>query len=303
MYVAARDNNVTPLACPENGEDGMPFQRLVFVFSFCFLASLLCASWCSCSQGSISSEEEKWELVWQDEFDGAAIDTSKWEKEVNALGGGNNELQYYTARSENSFVKDGALAIQALKEQYTEAGETREYTSARLRTLNRGDWKYGRFEIRAKLPYGKGIWPAIWMLPSKSIYGGWAASGEIDIMEMLGHDTQTVYGTLHYGGEWPSNAHSGISFKLDNRAFSEDFHVFRLDWGPNEFRWYVDDQLYQTQKEWYTPNAPYPAPFDQPFYLILNVAVGGNWPGSPDEATNFPQAMVVDYVRVYTKVK
>lgn len=244
---------------------------------------------------------EGWQLVWHDEFDGTAIDTSKWQHEVNARGGGNNELQYYTDRAKNSYVKDGVLIIQALKEHYAGPEGTREYTSARLRTKNRGDWKYGLFIVRAKLPSGKGLWPAIWMMPTDNVYGGWAASGEIDIMEMLGHEPNKVYGTLHYGAEWPNNVHSGDSFTLPSGSFDQDFHVFSLQWDTTKISWYVDGQLYQTQTKWYTKAAPYPAPFDQRFYLILNVAVGGNWPGNPDSTTVFPQQMLVDYVRVLQK--
>ncbi|MCD6440788.1 MAG: glycoside hydrolase family 16 protein [Candidatus Marinimicrobia bacterium] len=242
-----------------------------------------------------------WELVWNDEFDGDTIDFDKWEHEVNARGGGNNELQYYTDRSQNSRVKDGLLIIQALKETFTGPEGTREYTSARLRTKNRGDWKYGRFEIKAKLPYGQGLWPAIWMLPTDWVYGGWAASGEIDIMELVGNDPATVYGTLHYGGAYPDNVHTGASYKLDFGNFALDFHVFALEWDATEIRWYVDDSLYEVQREWYSHGNDYPAPFNQRFHLLLNVAVGGNWPGNPDNTTSFPQKMEVDYVRVYQK--
>jgi beta-glucanase (GH16 family) len=280
----------------------------IFLHALAILASaFLCVH---CSQRKIITHEETptwniagWDLVWHDEFDGTSIDLSKWEHEVNAKGGGNNELQYYTARSANSYVKDGALVIQALRENFTGAEGTREYTSARMRTLKKGDWKYGRFDIRAKLPRGQGLWPAIWMLPTDWVYGGWAASGEIDIMELLGQDIKTVYGTLHYGGQWPDNVHTGTSFKLTQGDFSNEFHVFRLDWEVNEFRWYVDDQLYQTQKQWHTKGKPYPAPFDQRFHLLLNVAVGGNWPGNPDATTTFPQTMTVDYVRVYKRTE
>jgi beta-glucanase (GH16 family) len=244
-------------------------------------------------------QREKWKLIWHDEFDGTKIDITKWQWEVNAWGGGNNELQYYTDRPNNSFIHNGTLVIQAQKERFSGPEGTRDYTSARLRTLDCADWCYGRFEIRAKLPAGRGLWPAIWLLPSKNVYGGWAASGEIDIMELLGHEPQTVYGTLHYGGEWPDNKHSGSSFTLNNSSFSDDFHVFCLEWASNEFRWYVDDQLYQTQSKWYTTKSVYPAPFNRDFYLILNVAVGGDWPGVPDENTSFPQSMIIDYVRVY----
>ncbi len=242
-----------------------------------------------------------WQLVWNDEFDGSSIDSRKWEHEVNAQGGGNNELQYYTARPENSYIENGNLVIRALKETYTGPEGTREYTSARLRTKNKGDWKYGRFEIRAKLPFGQGLWPAIWMLPTDWVYGGWAASGEIDIMELLGQEPNKVYGTLHYGGEWPNNVHTGTSYTLPNGNFSDDFHLFVLEWDTTAFRWYVDGIHYQTQTQWYSSGGAYPAPFDQRFHLLLNVAVGGNWPGNPDDSTTFPQTMVIDYVRVYKK--
>jgi beta-glucanase (GH16 family) len=263
----------------------------------------------NCNKKSVTGNDQAknewdidgWEVVWHDEFDGAQIDGMKWSHEVNAQGGGNNELQYYTARSENSFVRDGLLTIRALKETYTGAEGTRAYTSARMRTLGKGDWKYGRFDVKAKLPAGQGLWPAIWMLPTDWIYGGWAASGEIDIMELLGQNTKRVYGTLHYGGEWPNNVNTGESYVLPQGDFSSEFHVFRLEWEQNEFRWYVDDKLYQTQKQWRTANHPYPAPFDQRFHMLLNVAVGGNWPGNPDATTSFPQTMVVDYVRVYKR--
>lgn len=246
-------------------------------------------------------EPEGWQLVWHDEFDGTTIDKTKWEHEVNAQGGGNNELQYYTNRELNSYLENGSLVIQAQKEHYTGPEGTREYTSARLRTLKKGDWKYGRFEIRAKLPFGQGLWPAIWMLPSEWKYGGWAASGEIDIMELIGHEPNKVYGTLHYGSEWPDNVHTGKSYVLPQGNFSDDFHVFALEWERTEFRWYVDGVHYQAQTKWHSSNGEYPAPFDQYFHLLLNVAVGGNWPGDPDNTTIFPQKMVVDYVRVYKK--
>jgi len=253
------------------------------------------------SEEDIIEIPEGYTLVWNDEFNGTEIDLTKWEHEVNAQGGGNNELQYYTDRKINSYIEDGKLIIQALKETYTGPEGTREYTSARLRTAKKGDWKYGRFEIKAKLPYGQGLWPAIWMLPTDWKYGGWAASGEIDIMELLGHETNIVHGTLHYGGEYPKNVHTGKSYTLDSGNFSDDFHVFALEWEERAIRWYVDDIYYQTQFNWHCENAPYPAPFDQFFHILLNVAIGGNWPGSPDNTSIFPQKMAVDYVRVFEK--
>ncbi len=250
---------------------------------------------------TIFNPPEGYELVWHDEFENENIDLSKWEFEVNAAGGGNNELQYYTDRSENAYIESGKLVIKAIHSTYTGDDGVRDYTSARIRTKNHGDWLYGRFEIRAKLPVGQGLWPAIWMLPTDWEYGSWASSGEIDIMELLGQEPDRVYGTIHYGGEWPNNVHTGTSFRLSNQNFTNQFHVFALEWEETEMRWYVDDSLYATQHEWYTSEAEYPAPFDKRFHMILNVAVGGNWPGNPDNSTVFPQEMIVDYVRVFQK--
>jgi len=259
-----------------------------------------------------------YELVWHDEFEHPQIDLSKWSFEVNAWGGGNHELQYYTDRPENVFIRDGKLIIRAEREHFTGPEGTREYTSARMRTKYRGDWKYGWFEIKAKLPCGRGLWPAIWLLPTDWVYGPWTASGEIDIMELIGHEPNRVHGTLHYGGVPPNNLHSGAFFKLPAGSdFCEDFHVFALEWSPYsakviingkpqtrqlvEIRWYVDGKNYERQNEWFSSAAPYPAPFDQRFHLILNVAVGGDWPGRPDASTKFPQEMQVEYVRVFQR--
>ncbi|MFW5783674.1 MAG: glycoside hydrolase family 16 protein [Spirochaetota bacterium] len=250
---------------------------------------------------ALAAEElpTEWELVWNDEFTGSEI-ADHWTHEVNAWGGGNNELQYYTARPENSFVSGGNLHIVARKEYYEGEEGARAFTSARLVTRGNGDWKYGRFEIRARLPEGQGIWPAIWMLPTDEVYGGWAASGEIDIVELVGHQPDRVHGTLHYGGEWPMNTYTGDSYRLpDDETFGDSFHVFTLIWQEGAFHWFVDGEHYQTQRHWRTQGHEFPAPFDERFHMLLNVAVGGNWPGSPDETTEFPQEMVVDYVRVY----
>ena len=265
-----------------------------------------------CSENGVSAgdngeEPPAWELdnynlVWHNEFSGQYLDLDKWSYEVNGEGGGNNELQYYTDRPENSYLDSGKLHIVARQETYTGDDGTRYFTSARLRTKGKGDWLYGRFDIRAKLPQGQGLWPAIWMLPTDWQYGGWAASGEIDIMELLGHEPDRVYGTLHYGGEYPQNEHSGDSYTVSQGAFADSFHVFRMDWDTTSIKWYVDNELYQTQTHWYSTSAAYPAPFDKRFHLLLNVAVGGNWPGDPDSTTQFPQEMVVDYVRVYQPV-
>ncbi len=231
-----------------------------------------------------------WRLVWHDEFNGPAIDQTKWNFEVNGNGGGNNELQYYTARPQNAYIENGMLVIQALEEDY----QGKAYTSARLNTDSKGDWRYGRFEARMLLPYGRGLWPAFWMLPTDWVYGGWPMSGEIDIMEELGDNTQKVYGTIHYGTSTADHQHTGGSYSITNGTFAGSFHVFALEWDTTGMRWYVDNVQYFSTL--------HGQPFDQRFHLLLNVAVGGNWPGSPDLATTFPQLMKVDWVRVYTKL-
>lgn len=243
------------------------------------------------------------ELVWSDEFDGNDLDTfSKWSYQLGdgsseglPSGWGNAELQWYT--DQNTTVADGLLTITAQRES-VEPGF--QYTSSRIRTKYRAEWTYGRMEMRAKFPVGKGFWPAFWMLPTdQTIYGTWAASGEIDIVEYLGSEPETIFGTIHYGGAWPNNQHSGEEYTLPTGTFADDFHVFAIEWEPNEIRWYVDDVHYATQTEWSSTGGPYPAPFDVDFHLLLNLAVGGNLPGAPDSETQFPAEYVIDYVRVY----
>jgi beta-glucanase (GH16 family) len=275
--------------------------------------------------GAAAAPPAGWKLVWSDEFDGPAIDKTKWDFDRGSYlkagpdqwlpGWGNNELQFYTPRPENAYIRDGMLHLKAIKEPYKGS----QYTSARVRTRNLFSKKYGRFEFRAKLPTGKGVWPAIWMLPQQETkYGAWAASGEIDIMEARGQEPGKVLGTLHYGSHWPANAHSGSDYVFPDNSTIADFHVYALEWEPSEMRWYVDDHLYQTQNFWWScadtdgPKGvqpvneselnPWPAPFDQPFYITLNVAVGGQFLGNPDKTTVFPAEMVVDYVRVYDKI-
>lgn len=251
----------------------------------------------SASRSSKPSEELR--LVWQDEFNGDKLDYSKWNIEVNAFGGGNGELQIYTDRSENVRVEDGKLILEARKDNAGISGTSREFSSGRVRTKNRGDWLYGRIDVRAKLPSGQGIWPAIWMLPTEDRYGGWALSGEIDIMEMRGQEPNIVLGTLHYGGAWPDNKYSGKPFTLDSGTFADDFHVFSVNWREGKIEWLIDGKLVQTQTEWNSAGGDYPAPFNQKFHLLLNLAVGGGFLGPPDETTQFPCRMTIDYVRVY----
>ena len=240
----------------------------------------------------------QYQLVWEDRFDGNALDPAKWEPMIgtgcpNLCGWGNNELQYY--RAENATVSNGTLKITARQQNFGGAA----YTSARLRTAGLAAFRYGRFEMRAKMPAGQGLWPAFWMLPEDNLYGGWAASGEIDVMEFLGHDIGRVYGTLHFGGSFPSNTSSGGSYVVPGGNLTDDFHVYAVEWEPNEMRWYLDGQLYSVKNSWWSAGGPFPAPFDQRFHLLLNLAVGGNWPGSPNASTPFPSTLEVDYVRVF----
>ncbi len=260
--------------------------------------------WVACAfifAAQMLTAAEPWKLVWSDEFDGAKLDFTKWAVEENGHGGGNNELQYYVDRPQNVRVKDGHLVIEALRESFNQAGVRKDFTSGRIRTKHRADWKYCRVEVRAKLPTGRGLWPAVWMLPSEEKYGGWASSGEIDIIEMVGHEPNKLHATLHFGGRWPKNQQATKAHTLPKGTFADDFHVFAMEWDRDEFRWYLDGKEYAKQREWRSESGEFPAPFDQPFFLIINLAVGGQWPGPPDKQTVFPQSLQVDYVRVYQK--
>ncbi|MFJ8573741.1 family 16 glycosylhydrolase [[Kitasatospora] papulosa] len=241
--------------------------------------------------------------VWADEFDGSAgsaPDRSKWTLETGGSGNGNNELQYYTDDSRNASLDGrGNLVITALKN--SDSGlrcwyGTCQYTSARLNTAKTFTQAYGRYEARIKIPRGQGIWPAFWMLGDDLGSVGWPNSGEIDIMENVGHEPGTVHGTIH-GPGYSGGGGITASHTLPNgKAFADDFHTFAVDWSPNAITWSVDGQTYQTRKPDDVNGKKWV--FDHPFFIVLNLAVGGNWPGSPDGATSFPQAMTVDYVRV-----
>lgn len=279
-----------------------------------------------------------WTLIWSDEFEGDRIDSSKWSHEVNCWGGGNEEAQCYTADPKNSYVQDNILHITAVEEAEPYCGSPRNqedpaydptdtsackpYTSARLRTKGKADWTYGRVEVNARMPSGLGYWPAIWMLPTDTVYGAWPHSGEIDIFEAFnpGVDEFTpaneVAGTLHYGFSWPWNQYTGkdgggeVSFEPEANIWDE-FHTYAVEWEEGEIRWYVDDTHIGTQNSdgWFTyywggqeigyQTSKGGQPFDQDFHLILNLAIGSPWMGFPDATTTFPQSMEVNYVRVY----
>ncbi len=257
--------------------------------------------------GVAASASASWSLVWADEFNGASLDLGSWSYDIgtgcpNLCGWGNNELEYY--RSQNVAVTGGNLVITAKAESYGGAA----YTSGKVTTRGKQTFLYGRVEMRAKLPVGGGLWPAFWMMPQDDAYGGWAASGEIDIMESANGMT-FVGGALHYGGTWPDNTSTSGSTTLGGASFADAFHVYAVEWEPDAIRWYVDDTLFMTRTsaQWYSSAAPgnARAPFDQPFYILLNLAVGGNYTGCTSSScvtASLPQQYLVDYVRVYEDI-
>ena len=231
-------------------------------------------------------------LKWSDEFNENSIDNNIWGYDLGGGGWGNNELETYTNNSKNSFVTSGGyLVLEARQEPFGSAN----YTSARMLTMGKQDFTYGRIDVRAKLPKGQGVWPAIWMLGSNISNTPWPACGEIDMMELLGNQPNKVYGTAHWsnGGQ---NAQLGGSYTMPSGDFSQGFHVFSILWNSSEIGWYIDNQKYFTAPK---SSMVGTYPFDKPFFIILNVAVGGAWPGNPDGTTVFPQRMIVDYIRVY----
>lgn len=230
-----------------------------------------------------------WELVWQDEFDGEGLNRDNWTFDLGGSGWGNNEWEWYTDRPENVRLEDGALIIEAREEEFLRG----DYTSGRIKTERLHSWTYGRFEARVQIPTGQGIWPAFWLLGAEG--GTWPSNGEIDVMENVGHEPNTVYGTIHGPGYSGGNG-IGSPYYWAGAPFSDDFHIYAVEWEPDAIRWYVDDELtFVVTAE----DVPGEWVYDHPFFIILNVAVGGNWPGYPDETTTFPQQMKVDYVRVY----
>jgi len=244
---------------------------------------------------SIPGFTQNWQLVWSDEFDSSEIDLSCWTKETGGSGWGNNELEYYTNRDTNSFIENGHLVIRALKEDY----DNNNYTSARLKTQGKKYFKYGKIEASIKVPYGQGIWPAFWTLGQNISSVGWPACGEYDIMEMIGGDGRenTVHGTAH----WDNNgqhAQYGGYYTLSSGTFSDDFHKFTMIWTEQYIKWYVDDQIHNT----IDISSSGLSEFHEDFFILLNLAVGGIWPGYPDATTVFPQRMEVDYVRVYQDI-
>jgi beta-glucanase (GH16 family) len=252
---------------------------------------------------SAPKKKAGWTLVWSDEFDlpnGSAPDPSKWQYALGGNGWGNKELETYTDRKENSKIVHGQLVITALRESFTGSDNiTRDYTSARLLTRGKFSQAYGRFEARIKIPFGQGIWPAFWLLGDNIGETPWPACGEIDIMENIGREPQTVHGTIH-GPGYSGDGGIGSPYSLSDARFADSFHVYAVEWEPKTIRFYVDDHLYRTITETDLP-AGKPWVYDHPFFILLNLAVGGAWPGYPDSSSTFPQSMEVDYVRVYKR--
>ena len=246
--------------------------------------------------------KEGWEIVWYDEFDSSSLDMNKWSYEVGGHGFGNNELQFYTNDTSNVFTKEGVLHIRAKFEAagIGESTNLRNFSSARLRTLGKGDWKYVRIDVKAKLALGQGIWPAIWMLPTDWTYGNWPKSGEIDIMEHVGYDSSRAFFSIHNAnihGDVGGTNQQGIYDFDDNE---NDFNTYAVEWGETYIKGYVNGSLYfnfykssELFNDW---------PYDNPFFLIINLAIGGDWGGVEGIDTSiFPASFIIDYVRMHVK--
>jgi len=278
-----------------------------------------------------AAKQPRWKLVWCDEFDAPEVDPTKWDFDIGngffdykhhawVPGWGNEELQYYTREPANVFVQDSVLHIRAVKEALHGCG----YTSARLKSRRRDgrplfNQRYGKFEFRARVPHGKGLWPALWLLPQDDAYGGWAASGEIDVMEILGEQPDKVLSSIHFASSAPKRELVTHTLPIPHGGTVADWHVYAVEWEPGELRWSLDGVVWARQDFWWSTGKvdadgqgleaaqdsdlhPWPAPFDQPFYIVMNVAVGGDFPGVPNAATQFPADLQVNYVRVYERV-
>ena len=265
----------------------------------------------------LRNSADEYTLKWSDEFDGDSLDMTKWSYELGnwkldqngnyiTNGWGNNEQEFYTDK--NTSLNNGVLTIAARQEDFTDPVQgSYKYTSSRISSQYKFSTCGGRIEVRARCDSGKSLWPAIWMLPEDSVYGGWAASGEIDIMEGWGSTPEKICGTIHFGDVWPNNTYLTNDYLFPSGDSTEKWHTYAIEWDKNEMRWYVDDELYSTQSDWFSVNRKYPAPFDQNFYVILNLAVGGHFDGidgiyaDPATFANGEKHFDIDYVRVYDK--
>jgi beta-glucanase (GH16 family) len=234
-----------------------------------------------------------WNIVWHDEFDSPELDKTNWTFDIGGNGWGNAEWETYTDKPENIRIEEGMLVIEAREDPTLPAGQP--YSSARIKTQGLHAWQYGRIEARMKLPHGQGIWPAFWMLGDNN--RGWPASGEIDILEHIGKEPNIIYATVHAPG-YSGGDGIGGNLNVPEGKLKDDFHIFAIEWEENVIRWYFDDKEYLKL----TPeDVPDEWIFDHDFFIIMNLAVGGRWPGYPDETTVFPQFLTVDYVRVYQR--
>lgn len=239
-------------------------------------------------------ERPGWKLVWHDEFDGTELDRAKWEYDQGGLWP-NGELQFYTARPENVRVEDGHLVIEAREEDFF----GNDFTSGRLKTAGKASFTYGRIEARMRVPAGQGLWPAFWMLGDTFRTVGWPGCGEIDVVEVIGREPATAHATVH-GGSFHGAAGIHGARTLPSGALADAAHVFAVEWEPGVIRWYLDDVQYHQVTPKDLPD-PGHWPFDRPFFLVVNLAVGGTWPGDPDGTTPFPAQLRVDHVRVYQR--
>jgi beta-glucanase (GH16 family) len=263
-----------------------------------------------CGGGAIAQQPvlppvSGWTLTWSDEFstaDGSAPESTKWTYDLGGNGWGNQELESYTSRPANVQIQNGSLVITARQESFTGTdGIARNFTSARLKTQNLFAQAYGRFEARIKIPRGQGLWPAFWMLGNDITQDGWPKCGEIDILENIGREPGINHGSLHGSSSTAPTSDLTATISLPSgQNYADDYHIYAIEWAPGTVRFFVDSNNYATftQPQW--PAGGHWV-FDHPFFIILNVAVGGRWPGGPDATTQFPQQMLVDYVRVYSQ--
>ena len=245
--------------------------------------------------------KDGYNILWSDEFSESKLNTSIWYREPRPAGWTNQELQRYTVEEQNGFVRDGKFVIKGIE-------SSSEYTSCKLRNQDSHAFKYGRVEVSAKVPEGKGLWPAIWMMPlEEGKYGQWPKCGEIDIMEVLGDNVAKAYGTLHWG---EPHAEKQGTVTLSSGTFASDFHTYAIEWEPGRIEWFIDGQSYLVVQDWFTGTSgaeayPYPAPFDQDFCVQINLAIGGTWPGNPEKGAEYMAnaEFEIDYVRVYQKTE
>jgi beta-glucanase (GH16 family) len=295
--VGNETNLVITLRCRSAG------RLRVYTRAGCLLLAVFAAAGMSVAQRADAGTKQGWRLVWSDEFNGrngSGIDPSKWTAQTGSEGLGNRELEIYTARRANLRVENGDLVIEARREALSDKdGVKPGYTSARLQTLGHFSQRYGRFEARMRLPLGKGLWPAFWMLGADTQTNPWPACGEIDVMENIG-EPQRVYGTIHGPGYSGAHGIQGHDDLPPGAAVNTGFHTYAVEWAPKVMRFSVDGHVYATR----TPKDLPPGTrwvYDRPFFMLLNLAVGGSWPGNPDATTQLPQKLLVDWVRVYAR--